>query len=347
MKLIIKSLKQKLYEIDLQDDKDLTIYDIKTKLEETHGFDKASLKLLFNGKVLSDPENLSTYSIEDGSVIAMLSCKVKPINTMKEEVKEEEKVYDNTEDIKSYKAELAELINMGYNEKEAESAIDLAQGNVSLAVDYLLAEKALIKNSDDNILQISASIVKVLSKDKPKQLRKILLSLKKLYPSAYEAVRQREEEFGHLLEEPLNEQDEANYKNFLENYKKQKQASKEQNKKETIPNKDNLNKTNTKDIKKVTNPVKSSTTTGTATKATKPVNAVTNTTSATNNATPAKKIIKLPKKDFEAVNRLKEFGFTQKDVLEAYFACDKNEELAANFLFDTKQNKQEVFKDCM
>ena len=32
------------------------------------------------------------------------------------------------------------------------------------------------------------------------------------------------------------------------------------------------------------------------------------------------------------------FGFTKIDAAQAYFACDKNEELAANLLFDRQAN---------
>jgi hypothetical protein len=84
----------------------------------------------------------------------------------------------------------------------------------------------------------------------------------------------------------------------------------------------------------------------TANKTIKP--AATNTMTATNtNTASAKKIIKLPKKDFEAVNRLKEFGFSQQDVLEAYFACDKNERLFAHFyLIRNKINMKYLKIEC-
>jgi UV excision repair protein RAD23 len=45
--------------------------------------------------------------------------------------------------------------------------------------------------------------------------------------------------------------------------------------------------------------------------------------------------IRVSQEEMEAITRLTSLGFPKHKAAEAYFACDKNEELAANFLFET------------
>jgi len=45
-------------------------------------------------------------------------------------------------------------------------------------------------------------------------------------------------------------------------------------------------------------------------------------------------VVQVTQTEQDAINRLLELGFPRNLVIQAYFACDKNEEMAANWLFE-------------
>ena len=57
--------------------------------------------------------------------------------------------------------------------------------------------------------------------------------------------------------------------------------------------------------------------------------------SAGGGAPPGATVVSLTADEAAAVGRLQGLGFSKQRVLEAYLACDKNEEMAANFLFES------------
>jgi UV excision repair protein RAD23 len=55
---------------------------------------------------------------------------------------------------------------------------------------------------------------------------------------------------------------------------------------------------------------------------------------------PPPQYVSVTQEDKEAIDRLEALGFERAHAIEAYLACDRNEEMAANYLFDHMNDEE-------
>jgi UV excision repair protein RAD23 len=331
MKLTMKTLKQLTYDIDVASD-EVTVFELKSTIESTHSLDHKTLKLVFNGVILDDSKKLVDYNIKEGNVIVLMMMKIQPKNVSKvEEVKQEEKVPEikptaNTSTGGSlpkpeadYSAQTKELMDMGFPKSESEACVKAAKGNLILAVEFItngipenynIPEETTgsqVPNPDSPqaVLKNISSIVKILCYNNPANLQNILLTLREHSPEIIELIKQNEDEFKALIEQPINDEDMRAFQDFNRQSQGAFGGANEGSSTSTDPQ--------------------------------------------ISQGQGGRNYIKLSKHDYDAVGRLKELGFNETDSLQAYFACDKNEDMAANLLWENKlkEQEQEFYIDCI
>ena len=338
MKLTIKSIKQIAYEVEVANDS--SVKDLKKEIESKHGFDHSTLKLLFKGQLLDDLKTLKDYSINENEVLVMMNMKAKPVNVPKEEEKKQDKVPENkitstttntntstqqqpnkplvstAKPEKDYTAQIKQLSEMGFSGEEAKHAIKAARGNVEIAIEFLyngipddLPEQELqgeeSLNSPDKLLKSIASVIKVACQGNPGNLTSMMAGLEQTQPELVNLIRQNEEQFRTLISQPINEEDIRTFQTFTQQGRQSQQGQ---------------------NVSGGRTGVGSSQQGGSS-------------QHGASQQEGGRGQIKLTKEEFDVINRLKQFGFSEIDCVQAYFAFDKNEELALNFLFDNKQQE--------
>lgn len=255
----------------------------------------------------------------------------------------------------NYSKELEKLLEMGFEKQKAYDAIKCSNGNMELAIEYLY--NGIPKNNsnhnssmevnigdienevdddDENgedyedityMLKKIASIIKILIKDKKKTKDELLEIIQKYNFRLFQFIKENEDEFNSYLSSPLTKDDQINYENF----KKGKENLGIYQIQYKIFDYDINNNIIDENIFKINN--NKNHTLGNDLFEEEEYNINDNENIKQN----------ISNKDKDIINRLKELGnFSEDEIIQAYFACDKNEEMTANYLFEHANNINKI-----
>ena len=302
MKLKLKNLKQQEFDIEIESDKK-TVKDLKLEVEKVHGFDANLMKLLHNGMILEDAKTLEDYKITEGNVVIMMATKKKQAEPPKPQPKPEEKPQEQP------KNDTSNQNKPDYTEK--------INSLVEMGYEKEKVEKAI--NAANGIIDIALEYLNSDNIPEPNQNNQnIGGGNNNNVPGSGS---------GNIPEELKNE---ASLIKVICMNNPEKITSLLNMFKERSPELINLIKQYENEFKNLlVSPVTQ-----------EDINKFQQFQQELRR--PQGPAIRLTKEESDAVKRLQSLGnFSQVEAVQAYFACDKNEEMAANFLFEQKMREEE------
>jgi UV excision repair protein RAD23 len=256
------------------------------------------------------------------------------------------KINENKININDYTKEIQQLLDMGFDKQKAFDAIQFSKGNVELAIDYLYNGKPKNDNNnsmdcnlgdDDNdsdreehgedfedtiyLLKNLSIIIILLSKEKGKPIEEIMAIIQKFNFRLFQFIKENEEEFKSYLSLTITDQGYELYENFKKGketfgYLKFQYKIFDPNYSDNnIINNHIYNKNESlgNDLEEEIE------------------------LDDDNNFNESHS--KAKEEEKKAIKRLRELGnFSEEEAVQAYYCCDKNEELAANYLFEQANN---------
>lgn len=358
MKIKIKNLKSAENEINIQDT-NIFVKDLKKQIEFEQKIPFSAIKLIYNGAILDDNKTLDSYSIKENSVIIYMISKVikknessilnQETNLLNNNVstsfiENNNSISNNNNNNQNYTEQMNQLLEMGFDQSKCLSALNAAKGSTQIAIEYLYngipnnlsldnLENDSIDNeinfndnnnnneesenenenenmnlnfdnfnlSDPNALSKIASCIKVLISHDSSLLQDVLMEIEDSNPEILDFIKQRESDFKELMTHELNEED----------FKVAEELGITTNIHNHDVDYDNedMNYNPNMDIHN------------------------------NNNNNPINEITKdFNEKDRESIKNLVSLGFEELEAIQAYIAFGKNEETAANFLFNDKAN---------
>ncbi|CAH2259243.1 jg10015 [Pararge aegeria aegeria] len=327
MLVTLKTLQQQTFQIDI--DPEETVKALKLKIEVEKGKDYAAdhQKLIYAGKILLDDNKLCTYNIDEKKFVVIMVTKPKSTDSQQasstsapeagesastesgdaknKALEENPKPAPATEPERpiepsvtstdlDFESTVQSIMDMGYNRLQVEQALRASFSNRERAVEYL------ITGIPEELLQ-EQEVEESSDSDDP-------LGFLRDQPQ-FQQMRAVIQQNPNLLNTVLQQIGQTNPA-LLQAISQHQQAF----------------------VRMLNEPISASPATNmgaTAATAIAPTEGVAADSPVTQSP---QNVIQVSSQDKEAIERLKALGFPEHMVIQAYFACEKNENLAANFL---------------
>jgi UV excision repair protein RAD23 len=354
MKVVVKTIKGQKTEIDCEST--TLISDIKKIIEEKMEIEIENQKLIFKGKHLDDDKTLEELSIKDNDCFVLMVLKKKTIKTKEPNTNEENVVnapveetnppanpfenpniapaqpqippqqvqppsqLDPNNEILRGHAEkeeiIKDLVDMGFERVQVEQCLTAAFYNKEVAVNYLL--NGIPQHILNEMTQPQAQTTQQPGQQTIQMSQQQLQTLQQLANSpAFVQIRQQAQNNPAIIPQFLTimqQQNPSLYNLFMQNPQLLSalltgniQAQEQTNPTSLEGFQENLtgNEDEEEEDMSQNNP---------------------------------EHVVELSEEDYEAVQTLKEFGFSEQQCIEAYLICNKNRDWALNYLLDNQNN---------
>lgn len=368
MIITLKNLQQQTFTVEIDPTK--TVKDLKDKIETQKGFPAEQQKLIYAGKILSDEQPLTEYNIDEKKFIVVMVAKPKAGSTSATEERAEPD--SNKEHTTSsaptpaapapaptsnpttqeaprpvaapqpsilstaagggqaesallmgeeYNRMVNNIVDMGYDREQVEQALRASFNNPDRAVEYLLTgipaqlfedppedpsegQEHGHEHAQDPLAflrtQPQFQQMRQVIQQNPQLLNAVLQQIGQTNPALLQLISQNQEAFVRMLNEPAGATGGATEQGA---------------------------------------PALGGALAGTGAGGGTGASAAAAAAAAAQVLMAGNDTIQMTPQDKEAVDRLKALGFPEHLVVQAYFACEKNENLAANFLLS--QNSED------
>jgi UV excision repair protein RAD23 len=305
MKLKLKNLKQQEFDIEIESEQK-TVKDLKLEIEKVFGFDANLMKLLHSGQVLEDAKTLEDYKIKEGNVIILMAAKKKQAPPPQPQPEPQAQQNSESKPEEQPKNDTANKNKPDYTDK--------INSLVEMGYEKEKVEKAL--NAASGSIELAIEFLNSDNIPEPNQVNQNMGGGSVNIPGT-----------GNMPAELVQQ---ASIMKILCMNNPQKITSLLNIFKERHPDLINLIKQYETEFKNLlVAPISQ-----------EDINIFRQFEQEMRR--PQGPAIRLTKEESDAVKRLQSLGnFSQAEAVQAYLACDKNEEMAANFLFEQKMREED------